>query len=66
MKKVKLLFFALIFILFVSFSQSGIRTDLTEFVSIEFPRAVEVTETENERIFTTNDETAMYLSLIHI
>lgn len=53
----------ILFILFInnSFSQEWVKTEITEFASIKFPDESEYIESQNEIIFTFQDENANYI-----
>ena len=54
----------LILILFIcnlNYAQDWIKTDITDFSSINFPVASELTETPRETVYTSDDEFAFYI-----
>ena len=50
-----------IFFFKISFSQEWLKTEITEFASIKFPLQSELTETQNEIVFVSEDENAYYI-----
>ncbi len=50
-----------LFIATITFSQDWIKTDITDFASINFPIIAELSETEEKTIFSTSDESAIYI-----
>ncbi len=52
-------FFFLIFN--INFSQEWVKTEITEFASIKFPFQSELTKTQSEIVFVSEDENAYYL-----
>ena len=61
MKLTKKFFIVLFFIANIAFSQSWIKTDVTDFVSVQFPVASELTENGRESVFSANDKSAIYV-----
>ncbi len=61
MKLANRLYLCLLFFGNFTFSQSWVKTDITDFASIQFPIASELTETEMETVFSASDATAVYI-----
>jgi ribosomal protein L40E len=51
----------ILFICNINYAQDWIKTDITDFSSINFPIASELTETPREIVYTANDEFAFYI-----
>lgn len=51
----------LLFIVNINYAQEPIKTDITDFASINFPVASELTETQSETVYSADNEFAFYI-----
>lgn len=61
MKLTNKLFILLIFIANITYAQDWVKTDITEFASIDFPVKSELIETQRETVYNAKDEFAFYI-----
>lgn len=61
MKLTNKLFILLVLIANITYAQDWVKTDITEFASIEFPVKCELIETQRETVFNAKDEFAFYI-----
>lgn len=61
MKLTNKLFILFILIANINYAQEWVKTDITEFASIDFPVASELIETGQETVYNAKDEVALYL-----
>jgi len=61
MKLTNKLFLLIVLLANISYAQDWVKTDLTEFASIDFPVKSELIETQRETVFNAKDEFAFYI-----
>jgi len=61
MNSINKLFLLLLFVCNINYSQDWIKTDITDFTSIDFPVTSELTDTNRETVYTADDEFAFYM-----
>ena len=54
-------FFILFFISGLNYSQDWVKTEISDFASIDFPVKSELTKTQNKTVFSANDGFAIYI-----
>jgi hypothetical protein len=61
MKLTHKLFILILFVAPITYAQDWIKTDITDFASINFPVTSELIETQRETVFSAQDEFAFYI-----